>query len=71
MVTDVVQMAAVDRPAVSSRTRQFEAEESRTEAQEDEDAEMGEVNVDELTRKVYQEIKRRLSSEWERMRRRF
>lgn len=30
-----------------------------------------EVNVDELTRKVYQEIKRRLASEWERMRRRF
>jgi hypothetical protein len=30
-----------------------------------------EINVDELTRKVYQEIKRRLSSEWERMRRRF
>jgi hypothetical protein len=30
-----------------------------------------EINVDELTRKVYQEIKRRLTGEWERMRRRF
>jgi hypothetical protein len=29
-----------------------------------------EINVDELTRRVYQEIKRRLSTEWERMRRR-
>lgn len=51
----VLQMAEAQAPAEASPAQPTEP--------------APEVDVDELTRRVYQEIKRRLSTEWERMRR--
>jgi hypothetical protein len=72
---DVVQMAARDeqvetRSADRLTRREASGDGSGVDEAGGEDS-GGEIDVDELSRKVYQEIKRRLVGEWERMRRRF
>jgi len=60
----VVQLLEAEEGPAAASPEQSSSEQGAAEAG-------AEINVDELTRRVYQEIKRRLSTEWERMRRKF
>ena len=72
----VIEKATVLRAPAGMMVQLAEAASETGEAQEQVPAEGaqqagGEVNIDELAMRVYGEVKRRLSIEWERLRRKF